>query len=196
VAGLKIPEAAKTQIKRDVGDYLVEQITKSAGRAQSPVAGESWKQTLSPEYKKKKKAEGLPTKANMEESGDLLDSLTFEETGNGIELGWFGDQAGKADGHNNLSGKSDLPQRRTLPDVGQEFVSSIQSEIEKIVADGVSNSMEFEAKDFEDVNTKADLYDALSDYFPDLSRAGIKSLIARTPDLAGLLEDMDLLDLL
>lgn len=196
VAGLKIPEAAKTQIKRDVGDYLIEQITKSAGRARSPVAGESWQATLSPEYAKKKKAEGLPAKANMEESGDLLDSLTFEETESGIELGWFGAEAGKADGHNNLSGDSSLPQRRTLPDVGQTFVGDIQDEIEKIVADGVTGSMEFERADFEDVGTKSELYSALDEYFPDLTRSEIKMAITRTPELANLLDDLDLLELL
>ncbi len=196
MAGLKIPEATKTQIKRDVGDYLVEQIIKSAGRAKSPIEGESWQSKLSPAYAKKKKAEGLPTKANMEESGDLLDSLTFEETNDGIEIGWFGANAGKADGHNNLSGDSILPQRRTIPDVGQSFDSSIQTEIEKIVADGVAGSLEFDKADFESVDTKTELYSILDEYFPDLSRADIKMAITRTPDLADLLDELNLLELL
>ncbi len=196
MAGLKLPEAAKNRIKNDVGDFLVEQLVKSAGKTQSPVAGESWKATLSPEYAKKKKAEGLGTKANLDFEGDMLDSLTYEQTKDGIELGWFGDQAGKADGHNNLSGKSDLPTRRLLPDVGQEFVGSIQGEIEKIVADGIADEMEFDAGDFDTVESKSDLYAALDEYFPDMSRTEIQMAITRTPALARLLDDLDLLELL
>ena len=196
MAGLKIPEAAKNRIKNDVGDFLVEQLIKSAGQSKSPVSGESWKATLSPEYAKKKKSEGLGTKANLDFEGNLLDSLTFDTTPDGIELGWFGDQAGKADGHNNLSGDSSLPQRRLLPDVGQEFTPSIQGEIEKIVADGIAGSMVFKSEDFEAVETRADLYDALDEYFPGLSRSEIGSVIARTPDLADLLDGLGLLDLL
>jgi hypothetical protein len=147
-------------------------------------------------YKKKKVADGLPGKANLEFQGDMLDALEFQETEDGIKIGWFGDQAAKADGHANLSGDSSLPQRRLIPDEGQEFVPKIQDEIEKIVADAIANDMEFEKADFEEVETKAQLYDVLDEYFPDFSRAEIKSVVARSPDLAGLLDDLDLLDLL
>lgn len=132
----------------------------------------------------------------MEFEGDMLDSLTYKTTQDGLELGWFGEQAGKADGHNNLSGKSSLPQRRLIPDVGQEFVGEIQSEIEKIVADGVADEMSFEPSDFEGVSTRSELYATLDDYFPDFSRAEIRSVIARSPDLARLLDEMGLLELL
>lgn len=195
-AGLKIPDQAKSRIKNDVGDYLVEQLIKSAGSATSPVAGESWKASLNKEYAKKKKAEGLGTKANMDFEGDMLDALTFEEIKDGIELGWFGDEAGKADGHNNLSGDSTLPQRRLLPDVGQEFKPDIQKGIEQIVADAIADSIEFEAKDFEDVKSKASLYEALDEFFPDLTRGELRNVVLRTPDLVRLLDEQGLLDYL
>lgn len=194
--GVKLPDKILSRVKQDVGEYLVEAILSSAHKSQSPVEGEGSFDALSPQYKKKKVAEGHAGKANLEFSGALLDDLTFEETPNGIELGWFGDQAGKADGHNNLSGKSDLPQRRVLPDVGQSFVSSIQEGAEKIIADAIADSLEFKKSDFEDVDSRATLYDVLDDYFPDFSRSEIKAVIARSPDLAGLLDDMGLLDLL
>lgn len=170
---------------------------KTVNGAKSPVAGGEWKSTLSPEYKKKKIGEGLSGKADMEESGAMLDALDFEDDGeDSIRFGFFGDEAPKADGHNNFSGKSDLPRRQSLPDVGDEFTPSIQKGIEAIIADNLADGLEFDTEDFADVETKTQLYTALDEYFPDLSRAEIKAVIARTPDLARLLDDLDLLDLL
>lgn len=192
---MKISETAKSKIKNDVGEYLVESILSSASASKSPVAGESFP-ALSKIYKKRKIAEGHAGKPNLELEGDMLDALTFKETKNGIELGWFGDQAPKADGHNNFSGKSDLPQRRVLPAEGQEFVSRIQGEVEKIIADAVADGMSFNTDDFEGVESKSDLYEALDEYFPGMSKAEIKGVIARTPDLAHMLDGMDLIGLL
>jgi hypothetical protein len=191
-----LPDKIQSRVKQDVGEFLVESLLSSAAKGQSSVAGEGSFDPLSPIYRKKKVAEGHAGKANLELSGDLLDGLTFEETNKGIELGWFGAEAGKADGHNNLSGKSHLPQRRLLPDVGQSFSDSIQSGAEKIIADAIADAVDFDAADFEDVETKADLYTVLDDYFPDMSRAEIKATIARTPALASLLDDQDLFKLL
>lgn len=132
----------------------------------------------------------------MEFEGDLLDSLTFEETSDGIKIGWFGDQAPKADGHNNFSGKSSLPVRQTLPRVGEQFRPSIHREIEKIVADAVADEIQIEKADFENVTTKIELYDVLRDYFPDLTRSEMKLAISRTPTFARFLDDLDLLGLL
>lgn len=132
----------------------------------------------------------------MQETGALLDALTFEETDDGIEIGWFGDQAPKADGHNNFSGKSDLPRRQSLPDVGEDFISAIQSGIEKIVSDSLADGMEFDSEDFDGIDTRTELYDVLDEYFPDMSRTEIKAIITRTPDFARFLDDEDLLELL
>lgn len=191
-----MPERVKTRVKNDVGEFLIESILSSVGRSESPVKGESFP-ALSKEYKKKKVEEGLPGKANMELEGDMLDALTFKETRDGIELGFFGDEAWKADGHLKFSGKeNNTPKRRFLPDEGQEFVPSIAREVGKIIADAVADEIEFKKSDFDSVASKADLYDALSDYFPDLSRAEVKTLISRTPGLARFLDDAGLLDLL
>jgi hypothetical protein len=194
-AGLKIPERVKARVKSDVGEFLVERILSDTAKAKSPVEGETFP-GLSPEYKKKKKAEGLGTAANLEYTGDLKDALTFEETKDGIKLGWFGDEAGKADGHNNLSGKSPLPQRRVLPDVGQNFRPDIQKGVEKIVADAITESMEFSKADFDSVTTKSELHSVLSEFFPDLGRTALRSAVTRTPKLVRLLDDLGLLDLL
>ncbi len=193
---MKLPEATKNRIKNDVGDYLIESIVSVVGKAKSPVSGGDWEKQLSPEYKKKKASEGLPGIANLELEGDLLDALTYESTDEGIEIGWFGDQAAKADGHNNFSGKSSLPRRQALPDVDQEFIPAIQKEIEKIIADAIADGVEPVESDFDSVTTKEELYDTLSEYFPGLSRAEIRSAISRSPNFAAFLDDNSLMGLL
>lgn len=195
-SGLSVSEAVKTRIKNDVGDFLVESILSTVGKSKSPVAGEDWP-SLSANYKKKKIDDGLPGRANMEYEGDMLDTLEFKKTDDGIELGFFGAEAWKADGHLKFSGKdNNTPKRRFLPGEDQTFIPSIQAEIENIVADAVADSMEFTSADFDDVGSKSELYEALSDYFPDLTRAEVRSAITRTPALARLLDDLDLLEFL
>lgn len=194
--GLKLTDSVKSRINNDVGQFLIENIITTVGKAKSPIDGGDWAPKLSKEYAKKKRDEGLSATPDMQETGALLDALTFEETDDGIEIGWFGDQAPKADGHNNFSGKSDLPRRQSLPDVGEDFISAIQSGIEKIVSDSLADGMEFDSEDFDGIDTRTELYDVLDEYFPDMSRTEIKAIITRTPDFARFLDDEDLLELL
>src|SRR5438270_9442375 len=109
------PRAVRAKIKRDIGDYLVEQVLQTVSQQESPVEGEGWP-ALSKSYAKEKKAEVGNSDANMELTGRMLDSLTYRSTDNGIELGFFDSQAAKADGHNKFSGEeNNIPQRRFLP---------------------------------------------------------------------------------
>ena len=193
--GVALSEASKDRVKQDVGDFLVEQTLLAIRKSDSPVEGESIP-ALSPKYKKKKLAEGLPGKANLEHEGDLLDALSFEPTADGIEIGWVGDQAPKADGHADFSGKSNLPRRRIIPGKGQSFDAGIVKDVEKIVADAVAEELDFKAADFADVTTKADLYDVLGEVLDGMSRAEIRSAVTRTPKLANLLDDLGLFSLL
>lgn len=195
LANLKIPERTKSRIKSDVGQFLVEQILSSASASKSPVEGEDWP-PLSDAYKRQKKAEGLGGKANLEAEGDLLDALGFDETKDGIEIGWTGKQAGKADGHNNLSGDSSIPTRRVLPDVGQEFIPRIQKEAERIISDAIGDEVSLEDSDFQAVTNRDELYSTLKDYFPDLSRAEIRVAITRSVGIARFLDDLGLFTLL
>ena len=194
-SNLKVSDDIKNKIKNDVGDYLIESILTAAAKAKSPVEDESFP-GLSPAYKKHKIEEGLGGKANLSFEGDLLDALEYRTTKDGIEIGWFGDQAAKADGHANISGESRIPKRRLIPDEKQEFKPSIQKEIESIIADAIGDSVELDKGDFEDVDTKSELYTALEDYFPGLSKNEIRGAITRTPALIKFFEDNDLFDLL
>lgn len=194
LAGL--PDRVANRVKQDLGEFVVESVLKSVHAAESPVVGEDWPE-LSPKYKKKKEEEGQPGEANMELEGDMLDALTFEGTPDGIEVGFYGDQAWKADGHLKFSGKENhTPKRRFLPAEGEEFDPGIQREMEKIVADALADEVELKSSDFNAVTTRSELYAALEEYFVDLTRREIKDLIARSPSLSAFMDDEGLLKLL
>jgi hypothetical protein len=190
-----VPASARGEVKDRVGDLIIDAILSSVSKAQSPVAGESFP-GLSKEYKAKKVAAGHPGKPNLEFDGDMLAALGFHSTEDGIEVGIFGNQAPKADGHNNFSGESNLPQRRFLPDVGQEFKSSIRSGVDKIVAEAISDNARIPRHELDSISTVSELYDLLSEYFGEASRSQIRAAVLNSPDLVDLLEGEGLLDLL
>lgn len=125
--------AAREEIARAVHDYILDYV----GQGKSPVSGESWKKSISKEYKEKKSEESSVSYANMELTGAMLDALEVVVLGDSIEVRIEGDQAPKADGHNNFSGDSKLPQRRFIPNPkeGQTFKKEIVKEIASIIKD-------------------------------------------------------------
>ncbi len=193
---LDLPTSVKNEIKAEVGKYLIDEILTYVSEKKSPVSGASYKSTLSRDYAKEKKKEVGNTEANLELSGALLDSVTFKKTEDGIQLGVFGKEAGKADGHNNLSGESRLPERRFLPKEGEEFKANIQKEIDSIIADKVAESASFSKSDFEGVDTKAELYSVLSEQFAGMSRSEIRSAVLGNEELLGLITELDLAEYL
>ncbi len=161
------------------------------GEEKSPVSGKAFEK-LSDSYKKKKKAEGGTPKPNLEASGDMLDSLGYKVTSEGVKIGVFGKDAPKADGHNNLSGDSLLPERRFLPDEGEFFKKDIREGIESIIADAVAEEGPDKAM-FEDVESKAELYSTLQDLFIGLSKSEIRNAVLYNEDWYDMLDDLDLL---
>jgi len=128
-----IPAADRESVKKDVADYVLEAVLSDIGEGRSPVYGTNWK-GLSAAYKKEKEAEGSKGIANLELTGDLLDSLDAQPDGNYIVFGVFDkSQEKKADGHNNLSGDSKLPLRRFVPASGETFRAGIMSGINDIL---------------------------------------------------------------
>lgn len=187
---------ARAEAKRQVGEYLLEAIQQAAGHQESPVEGEGKFKKLSKDYAERKKDEVGNTLSNQELEGDMLSALAYRETSKGIELGYFGEEAPKADGHNNFSGKSKLPTRRTIPGEGQTFISEIQSNVRQIIANAAADATEFSRSDFEDVETKKGLYDVLAQVFDGLTRSEIRTAVLGNDPLIRLLDDLDLLDLL
>lgn len=189
----EVPAELKEDIASEVGEFLKEQILRSVAESTSPVSGGSFKKQLSKDYKKLKESENLPGIANLEYSGQMLDSLDYKVTSKGIELGVFGEPAKRADGHNNFSGESKLPRRQFLPEEGQKFKSTIQQEIDKIIRDKLADNVDATRRDFATIRDRAQLYSKLKELFPDFTRAQIVDTVTRSPKIAGLLNEFNLL---
>lgn len=118
VLGVERPstKSAAREALNEMADYVRTEVLNYVGEGRSPVAGGQWKRSLSPEYKKiKQKISGVGY-ANLELYGDMLDALDCVVTSRGtLSLEIRGPEADKADGHNNFSGKSQLPAREFIP---------------------------------------------------------------------------------
>lgn len=180
-----LPADLQREIKQEAGEFIVEQVLLAMSDGDSPVQGESFP-ALDRDYKKKKVAEGGQSIPDLEVSGDLKDALTFKATDEGIEVGFFGSQANKADGHLKFSDRENgIPQRRFLPAEGQRFKSDIADQIETLIADKAGDT--FDKSDFSSVESKGDLYDVLGEVYVGMSRARIKEIVAGNPELLDLL---------
>lgn len=127
-----IPAEDRARAKREVGNYIINEILRFLERGKSPVEGETFPK-LDKEYADAQKQGDR--KPNLQLEGDLLDALKFVNTAEGIRIGIFkdGEQA-KADGHNKFSGaKNNAPKRRFIPGEGQDFSREIMGEVNKIL---------------------------------------------------------------
>ena len=188
-----VPKNIRGRVKRDVGEYLVEQTLLSLGESKTPVSGAGFKKTLSKEYKKEKVAAGRSGVADLEFEGDLKDSFTFKSTDSGIKIGHFGKEAPKADGHNNFSGKSELPERRYLPKEGESYKRNIQSEIDKIVQDAIVSEVPISENKLKSVETKTDFWSLLMSTYEGLTRVEIRDAVSRNESFVQTLIALDLL---
>lgn len=124
--------ANRQQSLKDMSDFLLEQVLQDVGKAFSPVLDAPF-DPLSKSYSKFKRSKGRGGRANLEFKGDLLNALKTKVQGNQITLITEGKQAGKADGHNNHSGRSLLPERRYIPKPRESFREGILDGMRRIV---------------------------------------------------------------
>ena len=126
LAGIEKPKTGRRAKKREMCELVLSEVLESCSKGRSPVRNGKWKRSLSPEYRKKKIAQGGSSFSDMELIGEMLDELECVQKPNGnLELRIQGKQAGKADGHNNHSGKSSLPPREFIPKDGETFKRNI-----------------------------------------------------------------------
>lgn len=125
-----IPSESHDVVKKDVGEHLLNSVLDYMAEGKSPIGG-TWKKL---DIKYAKKFHDGDRTPRLELSGDMKAALGWEETDNGIIFGILDDeQAPKADGHNNLSGRSSLPLRRFIPDEGEKYRKKIMDGIDDIL---------------------------------------------------------------
>ena len=126
-----LSEFDKEDLLDSVGRMLLEGIREDMNQGRSSVSGRPWKK-LSPGYAKEVGREI----ATLFLSGQMDRALSFRTKGNSVEIGWFTrqnkDEAKKADGHNNHSGASKLPRRRSIPTPSQQFRPALRNKIDEL----------------------------------------------------------------
>ena len=135
----KIPVDQRRGTKKDIAEFLINEIARFTADTKSPVQGESWKSTLdssTPGGKRYIKEKGT-NKANMRLDGDLMESLGWRSTADGVAVGIM-DPALRphADGHNHhtaASVRATPPRRRFIPGNDQQFRSTIISQVRDII---------------------------------------------------------------
>lgn len=185
----------KKEVLDIIGETIIDQILINCADEVSPIGTNGKFKSLSKEYADKKKEETGNSDANLDLNGDMLGSLDYRITGDKIELGVFGSDAPKADGHNNYSGKSKIPTRQFLPKEGDSFSSDISSIIDETIDTYVADHTTIDKKRLDSINSKNDLYELLKQEFGNRARSELKSLVLRS-ELAIELQEADLLDLL
>jgi len=136
-----IPREDRKRVKEDVGEFVVNEISRHLAEGKSPVKGQSFKK-LSKDYADGEKlGDRTP---NLQAEGDLLDSLVDKSgRGNLVKVGHFlAREVPKADGHNqhtnkakNWAKRTKFPKRQYLPEEGQLFKRDIEKGIDEIVTD-------------------------------------------------------------
>ena len=182
----------KNELLNIVGELLIERTLSSMADSVSPVDGSSFP-ALSKEYAKYKLEEVGTKDPNLDLTGSMINALDYKIVNNSIEYGIYGKEAGKADGHNNLSGRSNLPKRQFLPDAGEGL--QFEDTINQVISDFIADNTEIKKEDLEAVGDSKDLYALLKSELGDYSKKELKSRVLRS-ELAFLLDDYGLLEFL
>lgn len=187
-------KSQQREVLDQVGELLVMQVLEYVADQKSPVDGSPFKE-LSEEYAAKKKAETGSDAPNLDLSGDMLNALDYKVKGTDLEIGVYGDEAPKADGHSNLSGKSKLPERAFIPNKGELFDDQILNIINDAIELYKADALELNEDILQMINSSDRLYDYLSSEFDGMSKSKIKEMILSS-ELATTLDKYDLLELL
>ncbi len=142
--GINVPRATKKQALDEAKDYIRDAMLGYIGKGKSPVDGGKWRKPLTKDYALIKGAESSAVFANLELTGELLDSLEFKVKGNQIIIEVPKDQEGKAEGHltgQYGSGKMKRKDyaREFMPVDGEKLNESIMRGVKKIL-DGYNDA--------------------------------------------------------
>lgn len=182
-AGVRLPRAVKRDVAQVAGELILDSIKSDLDKRKSSVDGSNF-QKLNKDYAKMKRAAGLRGVPDLQLTSQMIDELDANVTGAGLlNVGVFGSSAPRADGHNNLSGKSSLPLRQSLPKEGEGFRSGIQRELQAIVNEAVADNVRLPVRRLGAVTTKAEFFEILRESFGPVSNAAIRSSILANEDL-------------
>ena len=132
-------------VKAEIAKYVYDEMLDHIGSGKSPVQGGPWKRELSAAYKKIKSKESSAGFANLELTGELLDSLKVEFVGDRLDIYVEGgsDLIGKAEGNNIGSyGKRSANRskaRRFLPLSRERLNDEIRNGIKDIAKEFMSD---------------------------------------------------------
>lgn len=131
----QVPASKREEVKAEVSEFIIDSILEAVASQRTPVAGGKYKKGLSPAYREFKKTQSSSVTANMELTGDMLDSLTWEDLGgNSLEVGFF-DPTEAAKAHGHTTGARNLPKRQIIPSAKENFKRRIDDGIKGIVAE-------------------------------------------------------------
>ena len=191
--GVKLPVKIKRRVAREVGELLIDETLLAVGNAKSPLSGQTFP-GLSKKYKKFKESKNRLGIPNLEFKGDMLDAFKSKVTPQGLlDMGVFGKQARKADGHNNLSGDSKLPLRRFLLDEGDTYKGPIVSQIDSIIGEALASEFRLPKRKLAKVETKKEFFDIMRRQFTGLTDIQIIAAVIAQPDLFDELVSLGLL---
>lgn len=134
--GIEIPRGARREALEAAAEYIRTAMLDYIGSGTSPVSGGKWVRSLTKEYAAKKGEESSAGFANLELSGDLLDSLTVEAiSGTTITVDVGSDERDKAEGHlTGLYGKnSRIRPRQFMPQDNQRLKKDILQGVKDIL---------------------------------------------------------------
>lgn len=124
----------KDRVLKEIADFIRSATIEKAQSGVSPVSGRGKFKQLTKGYADSKK--GGDRTPNLTLENEMLESIdAFKLRGNTMRVTVDESQQDKADGHNNFSGKSSLPERRFIPNAkdGETFKSFILDGIAEII---------------------------------------------------------------
>ena len=118
----------------EIASMVTDAIRDKASVQTSTVSKRGKWKSLSTAYAKAEK--GGNRTANLRLSNDMMNGLnTHKRSGNTLRTTVQEDDQGKADGHNNFTGNSPLPERRFIPNAtdGETWNKSLVSAMREII---------------------------------------------------------------
>jgi phage gpG-like protein len=141
-----VPQAEIIDLKREIAEVVIDEIQSYLAKGESPVDGQSFP-SLSKKYAESEKNGNRTPNLNLQ--GDLWDSLAVEFDDSKMIVGVFDKrETPKADGHNNFSGDSKLPQRRFIPNKDESFRPAIMRKVQTLIDSRKSTQQDEDEADY------------------------------------------------